>query len=397
MFKSPTLKRFRHRIYWTIFLLFIYLLGMTIPVPFATITRAYRRVMMNSTITWLTFFTGANYARLSLFTIGLNPMMVGMLLVQVLSGYRIFGLGALSARQLSWLQQFVILLLATIQATTITIGFGLARGWYQTMAVIIILVAGSEHVVWLGQLNGRRGIGGTIMIILVNILLGVIPTARGAVINLLKIKGGVYWVALLAIAGIMIARFWLAFCRAYYPIKEVDTNISSRLEPLTVPIGLNLGAMMMIMVGMVILIAPVLFAGYFPSLSFLTNPTFLIIYSGVVDFFLFYFFTFNQVRPLSLARSMRANNSYFLHVRPGRPTQLFLRRLLWRIGFWGAFLNSFFTVFGMVGPRFMGRYSGFAIIPMTVMMVIMFMYGIMLQIELYLMPRKYEKFIAKEK
>lgn len=396
MFNSPALKKLRHRIYWTIFFLFIYMLGMMTPVPYAQVTRAYRRILLRTPINWMSFFTGANLTNISLFMIGLNPMMIGMLLVQVLSSYRVFGLGALSARQMRWFQQIVIVSLAVIQAITITVGFGLTKTMYQMVAVIIILVAGSMFVTWIGQLNGQYGIGGTIIIILVNILLGTIPTVRRSIRTLLEIPYGIYWVILLALAGIAIARFWLAFCRAYYPIQMIDTNISSRKKPIIVPLGLNMGAMMMIMVGMVILMAPVLFAGFFPGWQWLTNPTFLVIYGGIMDFALFYFFSFMQIRPLYLARSMRANNSYFLNVRPGRPTQLFLRQKVWRIGFWGAFVNTISMVFGMLGPRFLGRYSGFATIPMTTMMIIMFMYGIMLQIELYLIPRKYEKFIEKE-
>lgn len=396
MIKSPALKRLRHRIYWTIFLITIYMLGMSIPVPYAQITNAYRTALLKSPISWLSFFTGSNFANLSLFMIGLNPMMIGMLLIQVLGSYRIFGIGALSARQMRWFQQFVILALAVIQASTITIGFGLTRSWYQAISVIIILVAGSMFVNWIGQLNGQRGLGGTIMIILVNILVGTIPTVRASVLSLLAIPHGIWWVIFLVFVGIMVARFWLAFCRAYYPIKQIDTNLSSREDPIILPLGLNMGAMMMVMIGMVILMAPVLFAGFFPQFGFLTNPTFLLFYGGIMDFFLFYFFTFMQVRPLEIARSMRAGNSYFLHVRPGRPTQLFLRRKLWLIGFFGAIANSLSMVFGMIGPRFLGRYSGFSTIPMTTMMIIMFMYGIMLEIELFLVPRKYEKFIAKE-
>lgn len=396
MFKSPALKRLRHRIYWTIFFLFIYMLGIQTPLPYATITRAYRRLILRTPVNWLSFYTGANYSNLSVFMIGLNPMMVGMILVQVLSTYRLFGLDALSARQMNIFQQTVILLLAIIQASTITFAFGLTRSLYQALSVIIILVAGSFFVMWIGQLNGRLGIGGTIVIILVNILMGTIPAVRGSATALLGIHNGRLWVGLLIIVGILVARFWLAFCRAYYPIPMVDTNLSSRDKPIIMPLGLNMGAMMMIMIGMVILMAPVLFAGYFPNTGFFTNPTFLVIYGGTMDFLLFYFFTFMQLRPLSTARGMRAGNSYFLHVRPGRQTQLFLRHRIWEIGLLGAILNSASMVFGMLGPRYMGRYAGFATIPMTTMMVIMFMYGIMLQIELYYVPRRYEKFIAKE-
>lgn len=394
---TPGLKIFWKRVAWTVMILFIYLFGMQIPLPYATITRTFRRLLIKSPISIVSFYTGANLSQLSLFMVGLTPMMAGMLLIQVLSYFRIFGLGALSARQMSFFQQVVILLFAIIQSTALTVGFGLTKTTYQAISVIIILTAGSMFVTWLGALNGEYGIGGTIIIILVNILTGTMPTVRGAVNDLLSLPHGKWMVLVLAITGLLLARFWLLFMRAYYPVKIIDTNESSRTKPRILPIGLNTGAMMTIMIGMALIMVPLTFGGFFPQWTFLTNPYFDAAYAGVMTFTLFYFFTFVQFQPETMARTMRGNGTYILGIHPGRPTQLYLRHKLWTLSLLGACLNTFTMVFGMLGPRYLGKYAGFALIPMNIMMILMFMSGIQEQVGLYLIPHQYEKYNEKEK
>ena len=369
---------------------------MQIPLPFAKVTAMYRRLLLKSPISIVTFYTGSNLTQLSLFMVGLTPTMVGMLFMQVLSYNRIFGLGALSQRQMGYLQQIFTLIFAVIQSAALTFGFGLTKTVYQAIAVIIILTAGSMFVTWLGNLNGTYGIGGTIMLILVNILTGTLPNIRQSVNNLLDLPNGKFYVFLLMLMGLGIAMFWLAFMRAYYPVKMVDINESSRTKPRILPLGLNAGAMMTIMIGMALIMMPLTFGGFFPQLTFLTNPIFDAVFAGVMTFFLFYFFTFVQYQPESMARGMRGNGLYIIGIHPGRPTQLYLRHKLWTLSLLGAVLNTFTMVFGMLGPRFLGKYSGFALIPMNVMMILMFMSGIQEQIEMYLIPRQYEKFNNKE-
>lgn len=394
---TPALNIFLKRVSWTIGILFVYLLGMQIPLPYAQVTSEYRRLLIKSPISILSFYSGANLSQMSLFMVGLTPLMAGMLLVQVLSYFRIFGLGALSQRQMQYFQQIVVLLLAIVQSTALTLGFGLTKTTYQAFSVILILTAGSMFVTWLGQLNGVRGIGGSIIIILVNILTGTLPNVRQSVNNLLSLPHGKLMVLILVIFGLLLARFWLAFMRAYYPIKIIDTNESSRTKPRILPLGLNTGAMMTIMIGMALIMVPLTFGGFVPQWTFLTNPYFDAAYAGIMTFVLFYFFTFVQYQPESMARAMRGNGTYILEIHPGRPTQLYLRHKLWTVSLFGAILNTFTMVFGMLGPRFLGKYSGFALIPMNIMMVLMFMSGIQEQVGMYLIPRRYEKFNEKEK
>lgn len=390
------LQIFYHRVAWTIFIMFVYILGSSIPVPYARITRIYRRMLMETPINIVSIFSGGgNLARLSLFTVGLNPMMIAMLIVQLFMTLRIFAFDTLSQNQIQVFQQVFTLILAAIESTTITIGFGLTQTMFQAISVVIILTTGAMFVGWLGQVNGVYGIGGAMIIIVINVLNGIFPALRTAVNNLRTVPHGGIYIALLIIAGLGLVYFWTAFSRAYYPMKFVDVMSSSRTEPLTMPYGMNAGAMMTYMMGMAIMMLPMMLSRFIPGAGFLTNPYFDGIFAGVMCFLLFYFFSFMQLSPINQARSMRAADNYLLDVRPGKPTHHYLRNRLLMLTFWGALLNSLQMSFGMMGGAMLGKYAGFAIIPMDTVMIIMFMSGIRETILMLLIPHRYVRYMRR--
>lgn len=105
---------------------------------------------------------------------------------------------------------------------------------------------------------------------------------------------------------------------------------------------------------------------------------------------------FVAFNPKDQAKAMRNNHNYILGIAPGRPTQTYLRKLIWILGFPGAILNAAQLVLGLYGSRFMGRYAGFAVIPMNVVMIVMFMSGIRDQVATLLFPYKYDR-LEREK
>lgn len=380
----------------TIFILIIYMLGSTIPLPFARVTSQYNQLLNETPISIISFVSGANLMKLSLFMIGLNPFMIAMIFVQLLSLMKLFGLDSLSTTKLMKLQQGLTLIFTLIQATTMTIAFHLVAGMYKTIAVIIILTAGSLFVVWLGFMNMQFGIGGTVTIILFNIITMSLPTIRKAVRNLTSFSYPYFWISLLIIVSLLIIFFWNAFSHAYYPLKVINTSLSSRDDPVTIPIGLNLGAMMTYMIGMALLTMPTMLGNLLGARSIFANYYFDAIISGLLAFVLFYFFAFMQFNPKEKAKQFRNENNYIPGVRPGKPTQRYLQKRLFLVCLPGAILNPIQLVLGLLGPHFLGKFAGFAVIPMYSVMVVMFMTSLKDTILTLLYPRKYDRLSRKE-
>lgn len=396
MRKTSQLNNLYRRVWGTLFILFVYAFGSNIPVPFAKVTHQYTKTLNSTPVSIMGMLSGANLQHLSLFMVGLTPMMIAMLFMQLLMMTRLFGFDTLSLNQINQVQQFLILVLAVIQSTGLTLGFHLTASLFQTVAVVIILTAGAMFVTWLGIMNGHFGIGGTVTLILYNIVGGSIPMIWRAVKQILKMPYPSLWLTLLILFSIFLMFFWTAFSRAYYPLKTISVYISSKEKPVIVPIGLNMGAMMMYMVGMALLMLPSFLASLLGPKSIFANPQFDALICGLMSFGLFYFFSFVQFSPRQKAKEFRNNNTYVPNIRPGRPTQRFLTKLMWLVCLPGAILNTVQLIFGLMGSQFMGKYASLTIIPMNIVMIVMIMGGIRDTLLTLIFPHNYEKLSEKE-
>jgi len=380
----------------TLLILIIYMLGCTIPVPLTSISSIYREVLANSSVGIMSFMSGSNLQRLSLFMVGLNPLMIAMMIVQLLMMLRLFYFDTLSTNQVMRFQQWLTLILAVIQSLAITLGLHITKTLLDSLAVTLILTAGSLFVVWLGNINMKFGIGGTITIILFNIISGSFPSLIRSVKLLSQQRYGIIMVVLAGIVGCIILVFWIAFNRAYYPIKIVNTMMSSHDKPIILPLGLNMGAMMTYMVGMSLLMVPTLLINVLGPRSIWANPYFNMAVSGGLAFVLFYFFTFVQFDPKEQAKTMLHNNNYIIGIRPGEPTKKYLQQVVLHVSFIGAVLNAIQLSFGLLGSQILGKFAGLAIIPMNMIMIVMFMQGIKDQLLMLLFPLRYAHLMKDE-
>ena len=385
-----------NRVGITLLILIIYMLGCTIPVPLARISSIYREVLANSSVGIMSFMSGSNLQRLSLFMVGLNPLMIAMMIVQLLMMLRLFYFDTLSTNQVMRFQQWLTLILAVTQSLAVTLGLHITKTLLDSLAVTLMLTAGSLFVVWLGNMNMTFGVGGTITIVLFNIISGSFPSLIRSVKLLSQQRYGIIIVVLAGIVGCIILVFWIAFNRAYYPIKIVNTMMSSHDKPIIIPLGLNMGAMMTYMVGMSLLMVPTLLINVLGPRSIWANPYFNLAVSGGLAFVLFYFFTFVQFDPKEQAKTMLHNNNYIIGIRPGEPTKKYLQQVVLHVSFIGAVLNAIQLSFGLLGSQVFGKFAGLAIIPINMIMIVMFMQGIKDQLLMLLFPLKYAHLMKDE-
>lgn len=219
MRKTSQLSNLRRRVAVTLLTLLVYMLGSSIPVPFARFTKSFHHLLNNTPLSVVSFMSGANFQKLSLFMIGLNPLMIAMLIMQLLMMMKLFSLDSLSMRQMMVVQQFVTLILTLIQAITLVIGLHLTSDILQAIAVIIILTAGSLFVVWMGYMNMEFGIGGTITIVLFNMVTMSLPNLKKAVQGITTLGHPAFWIVALILVGILAIVFWNAF--GHMPITRL--------------------------------------------------------------------------------------------------------------------------------------------------------------------------------
>ncbi|MCH3922184.1 accessory Sec system protein translocase subunit SecY2 [Limosilactobacillus sp.] len=396
MKKPYQLNILRDRVAFSLFVLLIYILGSSIPLPFVRMTEMYRNMLAKTPIGLMSFMGGANLQTLSLFSVGLNPLMIAMMIVQLMSMTKLFWTDSLSQHQTMIVQQWLMLILATVQAIAITLTFHLTANYRQATAVVIILVAGSMLVVWLGFMNMQFGIGGTMTLILFNMISGSIQPLVRSIKRMQVIPHAEVWLAMLILVGLVEIIFWVGFNRAYYRASMIDVTLKSSVKPLAFPIALNLGGMMTYMMGMAILTLPMILAQTTSWREKINDWHFQVVFCMVVTFLLFYFFAYLQLNPKDQAKELRNKNNYILDVRPGKPTSRFIRNHLLWLSLPGALLNGAQLTLGLVGSQFLGRYTAFALIPLDVVMIVMFMNLIKDQLLVLVIPHRYEKLMKKE-
>ena len=125
MTAKPHLKVLFKRILLTLIIIFIYILGTRVPLPFAEITRQYSSLMNDTSISIMSMMSGAEFMRLSIFSVGLNPFMIAILIIQLLMITKMFGFDALSMQQVEITQQIIILIFTIIQSTLFTVSLNL--------------------------------------------------------------------------------------------------------------------------------------------------------------------------------------------------------------------------------------------------------------------------------
>lgn len=233
-------------------------------------------------------------------------------------------------------------------------------------------------------------------LVLFNMILGSLRPLQRSLKMLAGLNHSTLILAALIIFGLADCIFWVAFNRTYYRADLIDVSLRSSVKPLTMPFGLNLGGMMTYMIGMAILTIPIiLLQASGGKLRFLTFR-FQLWFCLLTSFFLFYFFSFMQMNPREQAKGLRNKNSYVLGVRPGKPTARFIRNHLLFTCFPGAVLNSIQLTFGLIGSQFLGKYTAFALVPMDIVMVVMFMNVIKDQFLVLTVPKRYQNLIKKE-
>ncbi|WP_251717659.1 accessory Sec system protein translocase subunit SecY2 [Lactobacillus agrestimuris] len=397
MIQNKNLLNVIKRLSFTLLIVIIYLAGTYIPLPFADVTRQYVQAINDTPLTLLGAFSGANYARLSIFSIGLNPLMFSMVLMQILMMTKFGGFDALSQNQVQYFMHFLTLIFTIGQAIFLVSNIDKHRDLLQDVKMVAILTAGSCLVVWLCYRNVKYGVGASAPVILTGILNNTIPNIIRNVKMIFTFDHVWLWIIGFIIFILALIFFWVAFNRAYYPLKLINPSFSSNSKQMLVPIGLNTAAMMMYMVGMAILTVPIMLSQKLSSHSIFNNWKFNITISFIMAVVLFYFFMFVSFDPKDEAKGFRNNHLYIKNIIPGKPTKKYLFKLIMIISIPGALLNALQLIVGLYGNYFLGRYAGLAIIPMNIVMITLFIGSIKDQLATLLFPYKYDRLIKEER
>ncbi len=418
-FRAPDIRR---RILFVLGVLIIFRALAHVPVPGADPTKLAQFFNNNALFGLLDLFSGGGLSRFSVVGLGVNPYINASIIMQLMTGV----VPALTALQregeygrnkinqytryltvpLALLQSYGFLAVLN-QAGVLNTRFDLAS--FETLTQIVTLTAGSILLMWLGELITEKGIGNGISFIIFAGIVGRAPQAIGTFMDSPNIAALVVF-AIFGVAAIA-AIVFVTEGQRRIPIQYASRVRGRRMYQggtTFLPLRVNQAGVIPIIFAVSILLFPSQIAGYFAQsqvsvvkdiATFFVNtfgPSNLLVYGSL--YFLLtvgftYFYTAFTFKPDETAEQLRKNGGFIPGIRPGRPTQDYLARVVNRITVAGALFLGIVAVAPFVFQAAIPGLAGLSLGGTSILIVVSVVVETMKQLEAQLMMRNYEGFI----
>ena len=395
-------KEIMNRILFTVLILFIFRIGAQITVPGVDPEGLEEYLNSGSALSLMNMLGGGTLQTFSIFALGVSPYITAQIIVQLLSTDVLPALselrrqGQYGRKKMEYATRYLTLLLGAVQAYGIIktienspeVTLHLTGGWLTYLYIIIVMLAGTMIVMWLGDQISVKGIGnGISMIIFAGIVCSLpnqfahafttyISTTAGAPENL--VIAGVFKFILYVLAYLVIIAFvtFVELSQRKIPIQNSGKSggqSQGMSKASFLPIKINSAGVIPVIFASSLMMAPSVIAAFIDSNS--TNASWLKIFStsemydmgswsmpwGLLIYIVltvaFTFFYANlQIDPQQMAENFQKNGSYIPGIKPGIETERYIRRVLNRVTCIGALalviiasLPSILTLSGVFG------------------------------------------------
>ncbi|YCM43637.1 preprotein translocase subunit SecY [Verrucomicrobiaceae bacterium 227] len=446
----------RDRILFTMAMIVIVRLGVHLPLPGVNmdVIREYVDIVKKDNADGagggvgaiLNVFSGGGLTSMGLFALGIMPYISASIMMQLLSAV-VPKLARLKKedggqQKINQWTRFVTIAIAAIQ------GFFLAKSLQNPESnpllqgiggaivkvgqdlvpnfgpgfvaqTVLIIIAGTLFLMWIGDQITERGIGnGVSLIISVNI----ISALPGVIISLWNEfvieRSGPFsplLIVLLVVLFLFVIAAVIAITQAQRRIAvQYARRVAGRREmsggTQYLPLKVNYAGVMPVIFATAILQLPVqLIAQMAPTSEWVNtmreilspNDIWFYLISGFMIFFFSFFWVATMFQPSEVAENLKRGGGYIPGVRPGKPTSDFLDFTMTRLTFAGAI---FLTLIFMM-PYFIGLALGLGANTLvtsffggtSLLILVGVLLDMMRQIETHLLQRQYDGFLRKGK
>ena len=403
-FKPVIIKKFL----WTLFFLFIYVLGTKLTLPFVDMSKAAAMDGASTTLNYATALMGGNLRSMSLFSIGLSPWMSSMLIWQMFAVSKRLGLSKLPMEVQERRRMLLTLVIALIQSVALVLNLPLQEAGGVDMTIIIILdtivlMAGTYMLVWLTDLNSAMGLGGSIMIVMAS-MIAYIPQDIWNSIQELKISS--LWLALMLVFSLVFLYLAVTVERSKYRIPVNKINIHNRFKKYSyLDIRLNPAGGMPIMYAMTLVSIPQYFLliihflqpdnqlieQWIEALS-MGSPAWFILYLLTI-FILALAFAFINISGDQISERMQKSGEYIENVYPGGATRRYINGLVTYFALVGAFYLILISGLPMIVVLLDIRYLRLSMIPGIFMIFIGMVFSIKDEVDALTLNDRYRSLL----
>ena len=403
-FKPVIIKKFL----WTLFFLFIYVLGTKLTLPFIDMSKAAAMDGTSTTLNYATALMGGNLRSMSLFSVGLSPWMSSMLIWQMFAVSKRLGLSKLPLEVQERRRMLLTLVIALIQSVALVLNLPLQESGGADMTTImvldtLVLMAGTYFLIWLTDLNAAMGLGGSIMIVMAS-MIAYIPQDIWSSIQELKISS--LWLTLMLVFSLVFLYLAVTVERSKYRIPVNKINIHNRFKKYSyLDIRLNPAGGMPIMYAMTLVSIPQYFLliihflqpenqlikQWIEALS-MGSPAWFILYLLTI-FILALAFAFINISGDQIAERMQKSGEYIENVYPGGATRRYINGLVTYFALVGAFYLILISGLPMIVVLLDIRYLRLSMIPGIFMIFIGMVFSIKDEVDALTLNDRYRSLL----
>jgi preprotein translocase subunit SecY len=423
-FKIPDL---RAKILYTLGILVVFRVAAHIPVAGVDQARLDELFQTNQLLGMLNLFSGSALENFSIVAMGVYPYITASIIIQLmtpvlprLSEWSKEGeYGRMRINQwTAWLTVPLALLQGfgqsvLMQREQVLPAFDLTRAetLLPSLTVLISLTAGSMFCVWLGERITENGIGNGVSVIIFGGIVAGLPRSVQQILSggnaLQNVAGLVAFVALglVTIVGIILINEGQRRIPVHYA-KRIRGNRMYGGTSTHIPLRVNSAGMIPLIFAVSILVFPGTIATWLTSaeapwlrdtanfLARVFDPNtfwYQLMYFLMTVFFT-YFYTLVVFQQQNIAENLQKNGGFIPGVRPGRPTSVYLMKVLNRITLIGALFLGIIAVLPFVAGQLTGV-SALLLSSTSLLIVVGVAIDTMRQLESQLLMRHYEGFI----
>lgn len=415
----------RNKILFTLLMLVIFRLGTFIPVPNVNTDVLKVQDQLN-VFGVLNTFGGGALQNFSILAMGIMPYITASIIVQLLQMDVVPKFtewskqGEVGRRKLAQFTRYLTIVLGLVQAVGMSIGFNnMAQGQLiqnpgaMTYAVIaIILTAGTAFLMWLGEQITAKGVGnGVSIIIFAGMVAGIPNTLNQIYAQQFEDVGDQLFlrIATMVLLAVVVLAIIVGVIFFQQALRKIPIQYAKRLagrnqvggQSTHLPLKVNAAGVIPVIFAVSFIITPPTIASFFGSNDVTewiqktfdyTQPIGMSVYVALIVAFT-YFYTFVQVNPEQVAENLQKQGGYIPGIRPGKNTQEFITKVLYRLTIVGALFLSLIAILPTLFIKFADLPSSAQIGGTGLLIIVGVALETMKQLESQLVKRHYKGFI----
>jgi len=355
----------RQKITFTLIMFAIFRMGTHIPVPGVNPAVIEQLFSSGNLFGLLDLFSGGALSKFSIFAMSITPYINASIIIQLLTVViptleQWSKEGQEGHKKTTQVTRYLTVALAFLQAIGMSIGLRdaiLNPGIPSILVIAITLTAGTVFLMWVGEQMTAQGVGNGISLIIFAGIVAALPKNLERIYRYLQAGTisalNVIFFVLIAVAMVV---FVILIHEAHrrIPISYAKRVVGSRAyggHSSHIPLKVNQAGVIPIIFASSVLMFPVTVAQFIdvPWVKTVASyfawgtPLQTTLYALLILFFT-YFYTAVTVKIPDMAENLKKYGGFIPGVRPGKPTEDYLDRVLTRITLAGAFFLAFIAI-----------------------------------------------------